>query len=126
MNESHGKWPAPQSEVERRTVLDWRMSISQGLIGAGPGFFPLKSRKGPNDKMAISPFFGRQAKHSPAHQAGMRGGHVIVAVDGERKRMHGRGFLVWFRLHYNPGDTVVFTVLAGNKERDIKVVLPKR
>jgi len=110
----------------RRTVLDWRMSISQGLIGTGPGFFPLQARNRPKDKMAIAPFFGRNAKNSPAHKAGMRGNHVIVAVDGERQPLVGRGFLVWFRLHYNPGDTVVFTVLAGKKERDIKVVLPKR
>lgn len=110
----------------RRTVLDWRMSISQGLIGATPGFFPLQARNRPKDKMAIAPFFGRNARKSPAHQAGMRGNHVIVAVDGVREPLAGRGFLVWFRLHYNPGDTAVFTVLAGNKERDIKVVLPKR
>ncbi len=109
----------------RRTVLDWRMSISQGNVGADPGFFPLAAR-GEADGMAVTPFFGRDAARSAAYAAGLRPHHVVVAVDGVRDRMAGRSFLVWFRLRYDPGDAVVFTVRDGGEERDIRVVLGSR
>jgi len=105
----------------RRTILDWRMSVSQGNIGADPGFFPLRA-KGPaasREGLAIQPFFGRRAASSPAHQAGLRQGHVIVAVGGESPDVEGRAFLTWFRLKYAPGDEVVLTVLAEG-EREIR------
>ena len=112
----------------RRTVLDWRMSISQGNIGIGPTFFPLRSKRrdAPKDAMAIEPFFGRHAKKRRAFQAGIRPSHVVVAVDGQRPRLHGRAFLVWFRKRVDPGQRVVFTVLDNGKERDIPVVMPTR
>ena len=76
--------------------------------------------------MAIEPFFGRHAARCAAHAAGMRGHHVVVAVDGVRKPMAGRQFLAWFRLRYEPGDEVVFTVRERGRERDIRVTLPVR
>ena len=106
----------------RTTVLDWRMSISQGNIGAAPGFFPLAAGKSPN-AMAIKPFFGRDAHASATYAAGLRGHHVIVAVDGVRDPMTSRSFLTWFRMRYEPGDDVVFTVRDGGKERDLSVEL---
>lgn len=115
---------APTGEW-RKTVLDWRMSVSQGNLGVGPGFFPLRARGGGGDGMAIRPFFGRDVHRSASHAAGLRQHHTIVAVDGERRRMNGRTFLTWFRLRYGPGDTVVFTVREGNAERDVRVVLRK-
>ena len=111
----------------RRTVLDWRMSISQGNIGASLGFFPLKGRWRLGDKggFAIRPFFGRN-KTSPAYRAGLRAHHQIIAVDDKPVTAAGRGFLVRFRLAYDPGDTVTFKVLDRGKQRDIKVKLDHR
>ena len=61
-----------------------------------------------------------------AWQAGLRPGHTIVAVDGESPDLFGRGFLVWFRLRHEPGDSVLLTVRDGNKERTIRYRLPER
>jgi serine protease Do len=112
----------------RATVLDWRMSISQGVIGADPGFFPLKGNRpdGRKDAMAVKPYWGKNTKQSPAYRAGLRPNHVILAVDGESPRKDGRGFLVWFRLRYEFGDTVRFTVADRGKTRDIAVKLAPR
>ena len=108
----------------RRTVLDWRMSISQGNIGASLGFFPLKGRWRQGDKsgVAIRPFFGR-SKTSAAYRAGLRAHHLIIALDDKPVTLAGRGFLVRFRLAYDPGDTVTFAVLDRGKRREIKVKL---
>lgn len=112
----------------RSTVLDWRMSISQGVIGADPGFFPLKGNRpdGKRNAMAVKPYWGKHAKQSPAFRAGLRPNHVILAVDGESPPKDGRGFLVWFRLRYEFGDKVRFTVAEKGKTRDIEVKLAPR
>lgn len=109
----------------RRTVLDWRMSVSQGNIGASPGFFPIdvsadeRRRLGiAPDAMATRPFFGPNPT-GPAAAAGVRGTDVIVAVDGESPDRSGRAFLVWFRLHHDPGDLVTLTVRRGDQTTDI-------
>jgi len=87
----------------KRTVLAWRMSVSQGNVGAAPGFFPLRAQgsdrrrlKLAEDAMAVRPFLGRHPS-GPAWEAGLRPGHVITAVDGANPAVDGRGFLVWFR-----------------------------
>jgi hypothetical protein len=51
------------SEGWRKTILDWRMSISQGNISHGPAFFPLAMSKAerqrfniPDNAMGVKPF----------------------------------------------------------------------
>ncbi len=122
------------AEGWRKTILDWRMSISQGNIGAGPGgFFPLalsaedRQRHGiAADTMAVKPFIGPQLRRGPAFQAGLRDHHVIVAVDRKNPPLAGRAFLVWFRLHHEPGDSVTLTVLDGSEKRDFTYKLESR
>ena len=98
------------------------MSVSQGNIGAGPGFFPLAANPGERKArgiadagMAVKPFFGPNPT-SPVWQAGMKRDHVITAVGGDSPNVAGRAFLVWFRRHYEPGDSVTFTVVDGKGE----------
>ncbi|MCR9248561.1 MAG: thioredoxin family protein [bacterium] len=109
----------------RRTVLDWRMTISQGVLGAAPGFFPLQAKAGPKDALAVTPFFGRDRDRSAAFRAGLRPHHILVAVNGNRERRFGRAFLTWFRLNLDRGDPVELTVLERGKERVIRFELPK-
>ena len=96
----------------RTTVLDWRMSVSQGNIGASPGFFPLavnaerRAAAGISDgAMAVEPFFGPH-RTSAAWKAGLRPGDLIVRVGGSSADLAGRAFLVWFRQTFDPGDEV--------------------
>jgi len=108
----------------RKTVLDWRMSVSQGNVGAGPDFFPLafdagkrKARAVPEHTMAVEPYLWPK---SAAQEAGLRGSDCVVAVDGESPDLAGRGFLVWFRQRHEPGDEVTLTVKdAQGKERKV-------
>jgi len=117
----------------RATVLDWRMSVSQGNIGAGPGFFPLGAHPARREALglgpgtlAVSPFFGPRPA-GPAWDAGLRPDDVIVAVDGAVREATGRAFLVWFRLHHEPGGSAVFTAIGANGERrEVRVDLPAR
>ncbi len=107
----------------RATVLDWRMSVSQGNVGATPGFFPLARNPGRRaalglgpEAMAVEPYFGRNAS-GPAWAAGVRGGDTITAVGGEGPNLAGRAFLVWFRLRFEPGDPVELELRGPGGER---------
>ena len=121
------------AEGWRKTVLDWRMSVSQGIVGGDPCFFPLavnSQRRGkfsiPADKMAVEPFMGKNT-NSPAYVAGVRGGHIVTAVDGESPNLAGRAFLVWFMQKHEPSDRVTVTVMDGSgKPRDLSYQLPQR
>jgi hypothetical protein len=102
------------------------MSVSQGNVGAYPAFWPLGSNAGERSRfgaaegaLAIKPWFGPQPS-GPAWEAGLRGGHLIVAVDGESPDLHGRAFLVWFRRRHDAGDSVTLRVLGTDgTSRDI-------
>jgi len=111
----------------RKTVLDWRMSVSQGNVGAYPSFFPLalnpqkrQQRNIPAGTMAVEPYMGSNTK-TPAYAAGLRGNDVVTAVGGESPDVSGRGFLVWFKMHYERGDQVTMTVKdPQGKERTVE------
>ena len=116
----------------RKTVLDWRMSASQGNFGGYATFWPLKANandrkraNAPEGTMAIKPWLGQQAKGA-AFDAGLRANQVVVAVDGQSPDKDGRGFCVWFRFRYNPGDTITLTVVEPDGSRkDIRYRLPR-
>jgi len=63
------------------------------------------------------------ASTSKAYHAGLRQHHVIVAVNGKSPDLHGRAFLVWFRLNHRAGDEVELTVLENGKRRKITYTL---
>jgi hypothetical protein len=104
----------------RKTVLDWRMSVSQGVIGAAPGFFPLSVNAGKRQKlgiaadaMAIEPYMG-SSTNSAAYKGGVRGNHVVTAVDGISTNITGRAFLIWFRQRHDAGDRIKLTVRVAH------------
>jgi hypothetical protein len=110
----------------RKTVLDWRMSVSQGNVGAYPGFFPLafnaskrQQRNIPAGTMAVEPYMGPNTD-SPAYKAGVRGSDAVIAVGDERPDVAGRGFLVWFKMRYELGDDVTLTLKdPQGREREV-------
>ena len=114
----------------RKTVLDWRMSVSQGIVGGSPGFFPLavgaqkRARlKIDSDAMAIEPYMGKNTTN-PAYAAGLRPSDIITAVN---PNITGRGFLVWFKQRFEPGDRVTVTAAnASGTRREITYVLSPR
>jgi hypothetical protein len=120
------------AEGWRKTILNWRMSVSQGIVGGDPGFFPLaiKSQrqqlKIPADKMAIEPYMGSNT-NSHAYQAGLRGRDIVTAVNGESPNVAGREFLVWFIQRFDPGDQVKLSVMdKRGEQREVTYQLPPR
>jgi hypothetical protein len=117
----------------RMTDLGWRMSISQGVIGCGPGFFPLgltadkRKRRGlGGEGMAIEPYMGPNTS-SAAYQAGLRGNDVVIAVNGVSTNLVGRPFLVWFRQRFEIGDHITLTVKNSQGEtRDVGYMLVRK
>jgi len=119
------------SDGWKKTVLDWRMSVSQGNIGAGPTFFPLAANAGerkrlgiPADAMAAKAFMGKK-NQGPARQAGLQHNDIVIAVDGKSPNVAGRAFLTWFRMNYDPGDRVTLTVARGAAKKQISYVVGK-
>ncbi len=122
------------AEGWRETPLAWRISISQGNIGAHPGFAwahgasDAERRRSnvPRGTMAIKPWFGRKADKGPAWSAGLRGDDLIVAVGGKSPDLVAREFMTWFRLHHDPGDEVVLTLRdKRGRERELRYRLKR-
>jgi len=107
----------------RKTVLDWRKSVSQGNIGANPLFFPVAASANDKKKMAVAP--GDMLVHlvyvgdGPAKIAGLKANDWLSAIDGQKPDLNGRALMIWFRLHHEPGDDVTLTVLRSGKPVEI-------
>jgi hypothetical protein len=57
----------------------------------------------------------------------LRGGHVIIAVNGESPNLIAREFLAWFTHKFDPGDQVKLSVLdASGEPREVTYQLPAR
>ena len=54
---------------------------------------------------------------APAYKAGLRGGHVITAVNGKSSNLIAREFLAWFTHIFDPGDQVTLSVLDTKGEQ---------
>jgi hypothetical protein len=106
----------------RKTVLDWRKSVSQGNIGAGPGFFPLNATPADRQKLGIADgqlLVRAFVWDSPPKTAGLKQNDWIVAIDGQKPDVNGRGLMVWFRMRHEPGDDVTLTVLRAGSPMEI-------
>lgn len=109
----------------RATKLSWRKSVQEANLGAHWGCWPLEVGEDvrakfdiPDDAMAIRPWFG-PTPSGPAYAAGLRYDHVVTAIDEVNPNIYGREFQVWFRLRYEPGDTVALTALDGKGRKKI-------
>jgi S1-C subfamily serine protease len=66
-------------------------------------------------------FIVRVVEGSPAREAGLLAGDVILEVDG--KQVDSRATLTDHLLAYSPGDTVELTILRRGKQTDAVVTL---
>lgn len=114
----------------RKTNLDWRTSVAGGNIGAAPGFWPVpvtaadrKKLGFSDDAMAVRPF----GITPEAKAAGVTPTSIITAVGDDTRNLSGGAFLVWFRMHHEPGDTVKFTVKdTSGESKNMTYALPAR
>jgi S1-C subfamily serine protease len=114
----------------RKTILDWRMSVAEGNIGASPGFFPLRAseeQRGASGlqagEKAVRVYIGPNMRGN-AREAGLKNDDIVVAVNNKPIPAEGRAFLVWFRMNHEPGDQVTVTVAdAAGKKRDVSYLL---
>jgi hypothetical protein len=116
----------------RTTILDWRMSIAEGNVGAGPGFFPLRVSNeqrrtaGIMDSAnAVRVYMGPNTRGA-ARGAGLKNDDLVVAVNGESLRAEGRAFLVWFRMKFDLGEAVTLTAVdVSGKKRQVTYKLER-
>lgn len=117
----------------RATELGWRKSIADGNIGAHPGFaWPMELKPEQRKKlgiasgsMAVKPWFGKEAESWPAFKAGLREDDTIVAVGGQSPDLTKAAFMAWFRLQFEPGDSIQLTVRdARGRERQVRYEAP--
>ncbi|MDF3130166.1 PDZ domain-containing protein [Kiritimatiellaeota bacterium B1221] len=111
------------AEDWKRTVLYWRKSIYDGVLGATPGFFPLKGPEMGKGSLSLRAFTKGKEQH-PAVKAGLKPNQVVVGVNGMNEDMNSREFLTWFRMNFESGDKVELTVKQGGKTSNIEYKLP--
>ncbi|MEZ0267097.1 MAG: hypothetical protein ACAI43_20385, partial [Phycisphaerae bacterium] len=106
----------------RKGNSNWRISLSEGVVGAFPGFWAndgarfRKERNIPADSMAVVPFFPSGPKindkdRGPAWAAGLRGNDVITAVNGQSPNLAARAWIIWFRLNHDAGQEIKLDVV---------------
>jgi membrane-associated protease RseP (regulator of RpoE activity) len=98
----------------RKTVLDWRMSVSQGNVGGDLGFWPLAGNKADRKRFGVGDgklFVRAYAPWGNAKAAGLTDKMWITAINGQQPDKFARGLLVWFRLHHDMGDAVTLGVI---------------
>lgn len=112
----------------RKTILDWRMSVSQGNVGGDLGFWPLAANKNDRKRLGVADDKLLVRAYAPwgnAKIAGLTDKMWITAINGQQPANFGRGLLVWFRLHFELGDPVMLTVIdpsGATKEIQYKSV----
>jgi hypothetical protein len=119
----------------RKGVNSWRISFTEGMFGAFPGFWAndgtsRRERLGlAKDTMAVAPFLPNDEKFrqsSAVYKAGLRGSDTIVAVNGESPNLVGRPWIHWFRMKFEPGDEVRLTVMDQKGQKRDVVYRPER
>jgi hypothetical protein len=106
----------------RKTELGWRMSVSQGNVGADMGFWPLPASDADRNKINVPKgnlLVRAYAPFGTAKSAGLTPQMWVTAIDGQHPDLAGRGLLVWFRLRHEKGDPVALTVLAPDGKEQI-------
>ena len=78
---------------------------------------------GPSDKAGI--LAGTQPLTQQSYAGLNAGGDLIIAIDGHPVLSYD-DMIRYLALHKNPGDTVTLTVLRGDQQKDIPVVLGTR
>jgi serine protease Do len=93
--------------VNEKVKEEYGLNVDYGalIVEGGPG------------EPAISP-------DSPADQAGLEQGDLVLELNGERISLENS--LAKIIAKYNPGDEVVLKVLKGGEEKDIKIILIER
>lgn len=78
---------------------------------------------GPSDQAGI--LAGTQPLNTPGYQGLNKGGDLLIAIDGLQVVTFD-DMIRYLALHKSPGDTVTLTVLRGDQQLDVPVVLGKR
>jgi hypothetical protein len=112
----------------RQSDLTWRASMwtvppAAGVYGQDLSAAEKRALGLPEKRLAF-----RQSRFvsAAARQAGVRGGDVILGVDGKELEMDMLQFNVYVRLTYNVGDTVTYEVLRDGQRLKIALALPAK
>jgi S1-C subfamily serine protease len=109
----------------RKTDISWRPSLRHVLASArlyGTDLTPeeKKALGLPANRLA---FRQTDSLAEQARQAGVRGGDVIVGIDGRELEMDVDGFLRYVRNNYLIGDRVTLNLFRDGKRLDLAMTL---
>lgn len=115
----------PLAEGWRKTDITWRPSMqrlvpSARLYGADLADEEKKALGLPAKQLA---FRQQNSVPSQAQAAGVRGGDIILGVDGKALEMDVIGFLRYVNRSYLVGDSVTINLLRAGKRLDLKMAL---
>jgi hypothetical protein len=109
----------------RRTDISWRASM-QKFVPA-PRLFGLDISAKEKEALGLSPkqlaFRQHEVVHSQARDAGIRGGDIILGVDGKKLEMSETDFIYYIRGNYVRGDRVTVNVLRNGERLDLPMLL---
>ncbi len=119
----NGKFDYPYLGISTRDDLPLTVIEALGLTRTSGAYVTSVIAGGPSDQAGIQA--GTQPLNLAGYQGLNQGGDLIIAIDGQPVVTFD-DMIRYLALHKSPGDTVTLTVLRGDQQVDIPVVLGKR
>jgi 2-alkenal reductase len=118
-----GKFEYAYLGISSRDDLPLTVIEALGLKSTSGAYVTNVTPGGPSDLAGIQA--GAQPLDLAGYQALNKGGDLVVAIDGQPVVTFD-DMIRYLALHKSPGDTVTLTVLRGDQQLEIPVVLGKR
>ncbi len=119
----NGKFDYPYLGISTQDDLPLTVIQALGLTKTSGAYVTSVIPGGPADQAGIQA--GTQPINLAGYQGLNKGGDLIIAIDGQPVVTFD-DMIRYLALHKSPGDTVTLTVLRGDQQMDIPVVLGKR
>ena len=119
----NGKFDYPYLGVSTQDDLPLTVIEALDLKSTSGAYVATVLAGGPSDQAGI--LAGTQPLNLPGYQGLNKGGDLIIAID-DQPVVTFDDMIRYLALHKSPGETVLLTVLRGNQQLEISVVLGKR
>lgn len=119
----NGKFDYAYLGISSKDDLPLTVIEALGLKSTSGAYVTSVTPGGPSDQAGIQA--GTQPLNLSGYQGLNKGGDLVIAIDGQPVVTFD-DMIRYLALHKSPGDTVTLTVLRGDQQLDIPVVLGKR
>ncbi|MDP2994604.1 MAG: trypsin-like peptidase domain-containing protein [Anaerolineales bacterium] len=119
----NGKFDYAYLGISTRDDLPLTVIEALGLKSTSGAYVTSVLSGGPSDQAGIQA--GTQPLDLPGYQGLNKGGDLVIAIDGQPVVTFD-DMIRYLALHKSPGEPVTLTVLRGDQQLDVSVVLGKR